>query len=905
MLEHLESRTLLVATSVPISDPTEFVATADFNADGRADAVTTSYAAQKLHVLLGNGSGGFASQTTVQLSVSPDHVAAADLNGDSKLDLITTQFEAGTVGVMLGNGNGSFQSPVYYPAGSGSRAVVPADFDNDGRIDLVTAKSYQPTLTFLKGNGGGGFASPVNTALSIIPTDLTAADFNADGKLDLAAVDYHKDQLAVLYGNGNGTFQTPLLRSTGAGPASVAAADLNADGRPDLVTSNWLADSFTVVLNSGSSWSSPNDVSTGAGSAPAYIAVADFDADGRADVMTANSGSASVAVFTGRNDGTFNPPQNQSLIDAINTNPVPRAIAVADFNANGQPDALITNEAAPILSLVSIAATNPQPEITVLGNGIEIADGDTTPSAADGTDFGSILQGGANVDRTFTVRNDGGASLTLGSLSLPGGYTLIEALATTLAPGASDTFTVRLASGTSGTFAGDLSFATNDANENPFNFRISGSVTAAAAPSVLWSAYNVDARPMSLRFAFSTDVSASLSSSDLVLRNLTTGATVSSSAIAVAYDRSTNIATFTFPGYANGIVPNGDYQATLVASGVTDSSGARLSADAVQSFFFLNGDATRDRKVNIRDLYVYTMNRGQSPRVFTQGDFNYDGIVNTADHEILVQNWQRTLNTTASGLVAAYAFEESSGNSVQDSSGMGNVGTISGATRTTAGKNGAALVFDGVNDWVTIADSSSLDLTTAMTLQAWVLPTSSTGKQDVIIKEGVGTEMYNLYARSDNGGPEANVHVNGANRMAEGAALPLNTWSHLAATYDGATLRLFVNGALSASLAVAGTITTSDGALRIGGNSLWGEFFAGRIDDVRIYNRALSVSEIQADMNSPVPSPAALQTMATDFTAAPPELPTRPDLQPSRLFSSIGIFSDDAPTTDNLLPESS
>ena len=57
--------------------------------------------------------------------------------------------------------------------------------------------------------------------------------------------------------------------------------------------------------------------------------------------------------------------------------------------------------------------------------------------------------------------------------------------------------------------------------------------------------------------------------------------------------------------------------------------------------------------------------------------------------------------------------------------------------------------------------------------------------------------------------------------------LPLNTWSHLAATYDGTTLRLYVNGGLVGSRAVAGPLLTSTGALRIGGNSIWGEFFAG------------------------------------------------------------------------------
>jgi hypothetical protein len=92
----------------------------------------------------------------------------------------------------------------------------------------------------------------------------------------------------------------------------------------------------------------------------------------------------------------------------------------------------------------------------------------------------------------------------------------------------------------------------------------------------------------------------------------------------------------------------------------------------------------------------------------------------------------------------------------------------------------------------------------------------------------------------------------GERGITDPSALPLNTWSHLAGTYDGATLRLYVNGALVASQAFTGAITTSPGALRLGGNSVWGEYFRGRLDEVRIYNRPLSQAEIQVDMNTPV-----------------------------------------------------
>jgi hypothetical protein len=74
----------------------------------------------------------------------------------------------------------------------------------------------------------------------------------------------------------------------------------------------------------------------------------------------------------------------------------------------------------------------------------------------------------------------------------------------------------------------------------------------------------------------------------------------------------------------------------------------------------------------------------------------------------------------------------------------------------------------------------------------------------------------------------------------------------LAATYDGATQRLYVNGALVASRAQTGLIKTSTSALRIGGDSVWGEYFGGKIDEVRVYNRALSQTEIQKDMTTAI-----------------------------------------------------
>jgi hypothetical protein len=211
-----------------------------------------------------------------------------------------------------------------------------------------------------------------------------------------------------------------------------------------------------------------------------------------------------------------------------------------------------------------------------------------------------------------------------------------------------------------------------------------------------------------------------------------------------------------------------------------------------------------------------------------------------------------------SGLVAAYSFNEGTGATLTDRSGSGHAGAISGATWTSGGKYGSALSFDGVNDWVTVNDANALDFTTGMTVEAWVYPTAngSGSWRNVLIKERPGGEVYNLYANADANTPVAYV-VRAADPSspldARGTSqLPSNTWTHLAVTYDGTTLRLFVNGTQVGSRAVSGALLTSNGALRFGGNSVWGEFFQGRLDEIRLYNRALTVSEIQTDMNTAI-----------------------------------------------------
>ena len=199
--------------------------------------------------------------------------------------------------------------------------------------------------------------------------------------------------------------------------------------------------------------------------------------------------------------------------------------------------------------------------------------------------------------------------------------------------------------------------------------------------------------------------------------------------------------------------------------------------------------------------------------------------------------------------MAAYGFEEISGTTVADASGNGNHGTIKEAVRISAGRYGKALKFDGVNDWVTVNDGASLDLSTGLTLEAWVYPQSVTsGGKTVILKEQSGGAVYNLYSTEDANVPISSFN-DGSYRVISGPdQLPVNQWTHLVATYDGQVQQLYVNGIKVSEQAQNGLIQQSTGVLRIGGNSVWGEFFKGYIDEVRIYNRALTATEVNNNL---------------------------------------------------------
>jgi fibronectin type 3 domain-containing protein len=214
------------------------------------------------------------------------------------------------------------------------------------------------------------------------------------------------------------------------------------------------------------------------------------------------------------------------------------------------------------------------------------------------------------------------------------------------------------------------------------------------------------------------------------------------------------------------------------------------------------------------------------------------------------------------GLVAGWTFSEGIGATTADVSGNGNTGTITSATWSTQGRYGGALSFNGTSSIVRVPASASLNLTTGMTLSGWVRPSVSLDGWRTIVHRQ--TDAYFLTASGDSPGRPAGGGTLGSfvSYVSAPAANPVNAWTHVALTYDGATLRLYVNGAQVATRAAGGTVQSGSNPLWIGGNQPYGEFFQGLIDEVRVYNRALSPTEVQTDMNASLDGASGLAGLA-------------------------------------------
>lgn len=202
--------------------------------------------------------------------------------------------------------------------------------------------------------------------------------------------------------------------------------------------------------------------------------------------------------------------------------------------------------------------------------------------------------------------------------------------------------------------------------------------------------------------------------------------------------------------------------------------------------------------------------------------------------------------TLNQGLVGYWKFDENTGNIAVDNSGLGNTGTIYGASRID-GKYGKALSFDGSNDWVKLLDSPSLN-PSYITLAVWLNVSSGvTGYGRLVDKGGTGGYLLSF---GDAGAGRLRWIVTRASDSTYGLVdSPLgyndNVFHYVISAWDGTTMRLLVDNVEVASTPFSGTLKTTTYNVGIASNYAGGENLACITDEARIYNRALTQAEME------------------------------------------------------------
>jgi hypothetical protein len=226
----------------------------------------------------------------------------------------------------------------------------------------------------------------------------------------------------------------------------------------------------------------------------------------------------------------------------------------------------------------------------------------------------------------------------------------------------------------------------------------------------------------------------------------------------------------------------------------------------------------------------------------------FDGIIDEVKVYSKKRSAQQIFNEY-NKLVFSINLNEGTGTSAADDSMYENEGTINGATWATSGIDGNALVFDGTDDYVDFGNSAELDLSSSRSMTAWVKPDTITGYDIIVSKNLWGYSLYLVNGKL--AGFVAGDPISDQSCSSSTAVLTTGEWCHVAMTFDDndKQVRLYINGSEVSSYSSQVTMTGSPGStaefnLCVGSNRGVADYFDGVIDEVKVYSKALSSSQI-------------------------------------------------------------
>jgi len=257
----------------------------------------------------------------------------------------------------------------------------------------------------------------------------------------------------------------------------------------------------------------------------------------------------------------------------------------------------------------------------------------------------------------------------------------------------------------------------------------------------------------------------------------------------------------------------------------------------------ISGNNTGNLQSSVSDVYIGNQNLINPFKGTLDEVLLYNRTLSDAEIQLIYSSTPNPGNGS-SYLISAWNLNENGGTIVTDAVGTNN-GTLTGAT-WAAGYSGSCLHFNGTSDNVNIPNAANLNPVSAITMMVWAKTEESRSakifEKGDLDGHGIGEDPYT--------GWQGGVRLdNNTSQLVDwGGGVPLlNQWYHIAMTYDGTTLNLFVNGQLRNSKAATGKLMVNARSLSLGSDNAQQKFFKGSVDEVKIFNKALTQTEIQAN----------------------------------------------------------
>jgi PKD repeat protein len=645
------------------------------------------------------------------------------------------------------------------------------------------------------------FANAVNYAIPAQGSGFAAADLNGDGNLDLITVNDTSNNISVLLGNADGTFQAALNYTVTSRPIAVAVGDFDADGKLDLAVADYGSNDISILLGNGDgTFQSPQTIA--AGNNPRGIVAADFDGDHKIDLAIINVSDNTVSIFLGNGNGTF-----QSRVNyAVGSNPL--GIDVGDVNGDHALDLVVANYFNNNVSVLlgkgdgtfqtaTTFAAGANPGGVTLGDVNADGNLDVVVANANGGNVSVLLGNGTGSFGTavnFAVGSDPG-QIVIGDFDQDGRVDLIL-------PNYNDADVTFLHGNGDGTF------------RSPQNF-----TAAAGSGAVLAGDFNHDGRPdLAVLDQQANTISVLLNTSFVALAmSPAPGSILTTPPSSIVVTLSSNLNASSVNASTVQLVRAGPDGVFGTADDV-----AVIPAGISVSGSTLTLDLTGVKLPN--DKYQVILAHGSA--------------------------------SPAPGLLANWKLDEGSGTAAVDSSGYTNTGTLNNGASRTAGLFGNAVNFDGVTGAIKIPQSPSLEHANGITVSLWgnISNTLGGGVGDLLRKEAPFVGGYVL--RWNNGNGHMGFHIDGNTAgqfwVCEDPtpnSTYLNAWHHYVGTYDCAsqTLKLYVDGVLKNTVPGGlATLQHTDDLYLMFVNYGSQVAVPGTLDEIRIYDHALSGAEITA-----------------------------------------------------------